>query len=205
MQNKIHSIRIHTDRQTQQCLNCYPSKLSKIKISHWVHLNSRTSKCDRSTKPGAPICSLPYPCEYSVKQIIYCKMNKPLFMSVTEKDIHRKKERILMEMSTQNSSSFKSCVDLGFLKSPRPVILQLLSFLTPKLSGFWIVEKSSIAFSGSWVHWERHNLTILPESWFFLPLTEPASTGNVLLYSNDEKGELRKRLSWYLKLMQIWK
>lgn len=108
---QIHSIRIHTDRQTQQCLNCYPSKLSKIKISHWsYYLNSRTSKCDRSTKPGAPICSLLYPCEYSVKQIIYCKKwNKPLFMSVTEKT-STEKERILMEMSTQNSSSFKSCV-----------------------------------------------------------------------------------------------
>ena len=29
MQNEIHPIRIHTDRQTQQCLNCYPSKLSQ--------------------------------------------------------------------------------------------------------------------------------------------------------------------------------
>ena len=67
-------------------------------------------------------------------------------MSVIEKT-SREKERIVMEMSTQDSSYFKSCVDLGFPEVPDLSFSQLLSLLTPKLSGL-NNRKSSAAFSG---------------------------------------------------------
>ena len=66
-------------------------------------------------------------------------------MSVTEKTA-TEKERIVMEMSTQNSSSFKSCVDLGF-PSPRPVILLATIIPYTKVVRFLKNRKSSIAFS----------------------------------------------------------
>ena len=67
-------------------------------------------------------------------------------MSVTEKT-STEKERIVMEMSTQNSSSFKSCVDLGF-PNPRPVILLATIIPYTKAVRFLKNRKSSIVLSG---------------------------------------------------------